>query len=165
MYTVTERDRGYLRRCVELAREAAEAGDQPFGSVLVDAGGNVLFEDRNRTGSGDATRHPEFAIARWAAEHVPAEQRGSCIVYTSGEHCAMCSAAHAMVGLGRIVYATSSEQLRAWRREWGVEAPVRMTPLAINAVAPDVPVAGPDWSLADEMRAIHATRLGVDGQG
>lgn len=25
----------YLRRCVELAAEALEAGDEPFGSVLV----------------------------------------------------------------------------------------------------------------------------------
>ena len=40
----------YLHRCVELAREALEAGDNPFGSVLVAADGEVLFEDRNRVG-------------------------------------------------------------------------------------------------------------------
>ena len=57
----------YLHRCVELAAEALEAGDDPFGSVLVAADGEVLFEDRNRVGSGDRTRHPEFEIARWAA--------------------------------------------------------------------------------------------------
>ena len=32
----------------------------------------------------------------------------ACTVYTSGEHCPMCSAAHAWVGLGRIVYAVSA---------------------------------------------------------
>jgi tRNA(Arg) A34 adenosine deaminase TadA len=38
----------HLRRCVELAAEAVDAGDFPFGSVLVAADGRVLAEDRNR---------------------------------------------------------------------------------------------------------------------
>ena len=45
---VTEADLPHLRRCVELATEAVEAGDFPFGSVLVTANGTVLAEDRNR---------------------------------------------------------------------------------------------------------------------
>src|SRR3712207_7274778 len=40
----------------------------------------------------------------------------SATVYTSGEHCPLCAAAHAWVGLGRIVYASSSVQLTAWLR-------------------------------------------------
>ncbi len=155
MYVVTDEDRVHLKRCVELATEAADAGDQPFGSLLVDANGKVLFEDRNRTSGGDQTRHPEFAIARWAAEHLSPEEREKCTVYTSGEHCAMCSAAHAMVGLGRIVFASSSDQLRSWRRELGIGGRALVTPLPINAVAPDVPVAGPDPELSQEIRALH----------
>ncbi|HWV23131.1 MAG TPA: nucleoside deaminase [Thermomicrobiales bacterium] len=162
MYQVTDQDRVYLRRCVELAREAAEAGDQPFGSVLVSAAGDILFEDRNRTKDGDQTRHPEFEIARWVAANVTPEERRSCVVYTSGEHCPMCSAAHAMVGLGRIVYVASGEQLRAWFREWGLTRTSPTSPLPINAVAPHIPVAGPDPELAEEMRAIHAKRWGVE---
>lgn len=38
----------HLRRSIELASEALEAGDEPFGSVLVDGAGQVLCEDRNR---------------------------------------------------------------------------------------------------------------------
>lgn len=155
MYIVTEQDRGYLKRCVELAAEAADAGDQPFGSVLVNASGEVLFEDRNRTSGGDQTRHPEFAIARWAAEHLSPDERAKCTVYTSGEHCPMCSAAHAMVGLGRIVFASSSDQLRSWRRELGLGGKSLISPLPINAVAPDIPVAGPDSELSLDVRAIH----------
>ncbi len=161
MTTVTDQDRAYLRRCVELAREAAEAGDQPFGSVLVDASGDILFEDRNRTKDGDQTRHPEFEIARWAAANLTPAQRKTCVVYTSGEHCPMCSTAHAMVGLDRIVYASSGEQLRSWLRAWGRAGNSLVSPLPINAVAPHIPVAGPDPELAEEMRAIHAARLGV----
>ena len=44
-----------------------EAGDEPFGSVLVSATGDTLFEDHNHVAGGDHTQHPEFAIARWAA--------------------------------------------------------------------------------------------------
>ena len=32
-------DLAHLRRCVELAAEAVDAGDEPFGSLLVDAAG------------------------------------------------------------------------------------------------------------------------------
>lgn len=160
-HTLTMRDRRHLRRCVDLAREALEGGDEPFGSLLVDAGGTVLFEDHNRVKDGDATRHPEFEIARWAAANVPIADRPGCVVYTSGEHCPMCSAAHAWVGLGRIVYAASTEQLSSWRREWGLpDGPV--APLPINAIAPDIPVSGPDLDLADEIRALHARMLGID---
>lgn len=158
MYTITDADRVHLRRCVELATEALEEGDQPFGSVLVDAGGTVLFEDRNRVSGGDATRHPEFAIARWAAEHCSPEDRATCTVYTSGEHCAMCAAAHAQVGLGRIVYASSSDQLRSWQREFGTSGTSAVAPLPINAVAPGIPVAGPDPELAEEIRSLHERR-------
>ncbi|WP_130327140.1 nucleoside deaminase [Sphingomonas sp. BK036] len=101
----------HLQRCVALATAAVDAGDQPFGSILVSRDGIVLFEDRNRTGGGDPTRHPEFAIARWAVEHLSPDERRHAVVYTSGEHCAMCAAAHGLVGLRRIVYATSTPQL------------------------------------------------------
>ena len=73
-----------LRRCVELATEAVEAGDFPFGSVLVSANGTVLAEDRNRElTAGDPTRHPEFALARWAATNMTPQERAAATVYTS----------------------------------------------------------------------------------
>lgn len=151
---------GHLRRCLELAREALDAGDEPFGSILVDAEGRTRFEDRNRVAGGDATRHPEFEIARWAAEHLPPAERATSVVYTSGEHCPMCSAAHAWVGLGRIVYAASTEQLAAWLAEWGIPAgPVAALP--ITAVAPGIEVAGPAPELAEEIRALHARLHGI----
>lgn len=158
--TITERDREHLRRCVALAREALTDGDEPFGSLLVDPRGTVLFEDHNRVKDGDATRHPEFAIARWSTTHLSPAERAECTVYTSGEHCPMCSAAHGWVGLGRIVYAASSEQLRTWREEWGL-GPGSVAALPISTVVPDVSVTGPDPSLTDEIKSLHARSLGV----
>ncbi|MEV5570252.1 nucleoside deaminase [Spirillospora sp. NPDC052269] len=154
-YEPTETERAHLRRCVDLAAEALADGDEPFGSVLVAASGEVLFEDRNRVKDGDRTRHPEFEIARWAAANVPESERAAATVYTSGEHCAMCSAAHGWVGLGRIVYASSTVQLGAWLDELGAATPAAVRPLAINEVAPDLPVDGPVEEFADEIRELH----------
>jgi tRNA(Arg) A34 adenosine deaminase TadA len=154
---VNDADMRNLRRCVDLAAAALESGDEPFGSVLVAADGTVLAEDRNRVAGGDHTRHPEFELARWAATHMSPEERRQATVYTSGEHCPMCAAAHGWVGLGRIVYASSSEQLSAWLAELGVAAgPVR--PLPIREVVPDAVVEGPVPELAEAVRELHRHR-------
>jgi tRNA(Arg) A34 adenosine deaminase TadA len=151
---LTDRDLRYLHRCVELATEALDAGDEPFGSLLVDADGTVLAEDRNRVAGGDATRHPEFELARWATAYLTPAQRAGATVYTSGEHCPMCAAAHAWVGLGPIVYASSSAQLAQWLSELGVPPPPVRT-LPITEVAPGVDVRGPAPELAAQVHALH----------
>ena len=152
---ITDNDMMYLRRCVELATEALEAGDEPFGSVLVDGDGHVLHEDRNRANSVDATYHPEIAVAKWAAANMTAEARANAVVYTSGEHCAMCSAAHAWAGLGRIVYVSSSKQLDEWMEEMGVKSSSPINSLSIQEVAPNIPVQGPIAGLDAEVKALQ----------
>ena len=151
----------YVRRCVELATEALEAGDAPFGSVLVSGDGKILAEDRNRTSGGDATRHPEFELARWAATHMTPDERARATVYTSGEHCPMCAAAHGLVGLGRIVYAASSRQFIGWLAELGVSDDnfaVRQLPIA--EIAPRVKVEGPVPEVEDEVHELYRRRYG-----
>lgn len=157
--SISETDLGHLRRCVELAREALDDGDEPFGSVLVSGGDDVLFEDRNRVRDGDETRHPEFEIAKWSAAHLSASERAAATVYTSGEHCPMCSAAHGWMRLGRIVYAVSSTQLAEWLSKWGVPlAPVAALPIA--TVVPGARVEGPVAEFEAEMKELHHRRFG-----
>ena len=149
-----ERDLAHLTRCVDLAEEAVDAGDEPFGSLLVSAAGEVLVEDRNRVGGGDGTAHPELTLARWAGAHLPPEERAGATAYTSGEHCPMCAAAHGWAGLGRIVVATTTEQLAAWQRERG-GPPSPVAALPISAVLPGAVVDGPAPQLADRVRSLH----------
>ena len=152
--SISDDDLTHLLRCVELAGEALDAGDEPFGSLLVDAEGVVRVEDRNRTKDGDQTQHPEFAIARWSASNLAPIERFRATVYTSGEHCPMCAAAHAWVGLGRIVYAASSAQLAQWRSDWGTpESPVAALP--ITTIAPGAVVDGPAPELTETMKALY----------
>ncbi|MFI7453788.1 nucleoside deaminase [Nonomuraea sp. NPDC049714] len=147
---ITETDLRLLRRCVDLAAEALDAGDEPFGALLADPEGQVLHEERNQVNTLDRTRHPELAIARWAAAGLSPAQRAATTVYTSGEHCPMCAAAHALAGLGRIVYATSRAQIGRWRT-----GPGPLAPLSVREVAPGVLVEGPVERFADEMHALH----------
>lgn len=154
-FNLTEGELGHLRRCIALADEAVRAGDAPFGSVLVDKNGVVRQEERNRiTTANDSTRHPEFDLARWAAANMDASERADATVFTSGEHCPMCSAAHAWVGLGRIVYVASAAQLQEWQTEWEVPGS-GVAYLPIQKVAPGLTVVGPVRELEKEIKALH----------
>lgn len=150
---LTPKEQTYLQRCVELATKSVNAGDRPFGSVLV-LDDEILREERNQVGGGDHTQHPEFALARWAANELSPEQRQRAVVYTSGEHCPMCAAAHGWVGLGRIVYISSAKQLATWLQEFGADpAPINMLP--ITDIVPNIDVLGPipDWD--EKIKALH----------
>ena len=151
---LTAKEMEHLERAVELAEIGLNQGDEPFGSVLVTESGERVFEDHNRVSGGDHTQHPEFAIARWAANNLSPEEREKATVYTSGEHCPMCSAAHAWVGLGRIVYASSSAQLVEWTQEMGLP-PSPVKNLAIQEVIRDADVVGPIDELAEKVKQLH----------
>ncbi len=62
------------------------------------------------------------------------------MMYTSGEHCPMCAAAHGWVRLGTIVYLSSAKQLGEWLDT--VQMPIRFYP--IKEIVPNGVVKGPD---------------------
>lgn len=156
--SISSSDRTFLVRAVDLAAEAVQTGNDPFGSVLVSEGGEVLAEDRNRVGDrNDPTQHPEIALSRWAATNLSPVQRRAATVYTSGEHCVMCAASHGIVGLGRIVYATSTAQLLTWLQEFGA-APLAITPSPIEQIVPGIVVDGPVAEFSDAVRELHRQR-------
>lgn len=66
----------------------------------------------------------------------------------------MCAAAHGWVGLGRIVYVSSSRQLTQWRAELG-RAPGPVRALPIQEVVPGAVVEGPIADLAEQVRDVH----------
>ncbi|GAA1131290.1 nucleoside deaminase [Kribbella jejuensis] len=126
----------FLRRAIALAAASREAGDAPFGSLLVGPDGDVLAEDHNTTLSeGNISYHPELKLAVWAAQHLTPEQAAGTTMYTSCQPCPMCTGALARSGLGRVVYALSGEQLNG---------------LKSTGDFPAVPMEGP--ALYDEAR-------------
>ena len=121
---MTPDDERFLRRAIELAAAGRAAGDAPFGSLLVGPDGGVLAEARNtvRTDS-DITAHPELKMARWAASELDPAVAAGTTMYTSCQPCGMCTGAIDRSGLGRVVFALSSEQFA------GLKAPSGFPPV------------------------------------
>jgi tRNA(Arg) A34 adenosine deaminase TadA len=118
-----ETDERHLKHAIQLAASAREAGDMPFGSLLVGPTGQVLAEARNTVLSeGDITAHPELKLARWAGRELAADVARMTTMYTSCQPCPMCRAGIARSGLGRVVFALSTEQLQELRPPAVVEA-------------------------------------------
>lgn len=139
---LSEIDLTHLQRCLELAKEALDAGDKPFGSILVNENDQVIAEARNKVNELTVLAHPEFELAQWAANNLSAEERKNTTMYTSGEHCPMCSAAHGWVGLGTIVYLSAAKQLVSWLKEINApESPIKFIP--IQDIITNCTVKGP----------------------
>ncbi|MEU8176326.1 nucleoside deaminase [Microbispora hainanensis] len=109
---MTPADEKFLRRAIELAAEARAGGNPPFGSLLVGPDGDVLAEERNTSiTEADITAHPELKLARWAARELDPAAAAGTTMYTSCQPCGMCAGAIERSGLGRVVFALSTEQL------------------------------------------------------
>ncbi|WP_254538259.1 nucleoside deaminase [Halomarina litorea] len=100
----------HVAETIDLAREAGERGDGPFGSLLVVDGEVVMAETNREYTDDDITSHPELTIARRAARELTAEERARAIMYTSTEPCPMCSGGIAISPLGAVVYSVSGER-------------------------------------------------------
>ena len=98
----------HLRAAITLSAQARDAGNMPYGALLVGADGRVLHEARNtQISARDCTGHAETNLIREASARLdPASLAGST-VYASGEPCAMCAGALYWGGVRRLVYALS----------------------------------------------------------
>jgi tRNA(Arg) A34 adenosine deaminase TadA len=108
-----EVDERFLRRAIELAREARADGRHPFGSLVVDANGAIVVESRNNAvrPAGEPTQHAEMLACAAAARLLSNAELASCTLYTSTEPCAMCAGGIYWVGIGRVVYALAEAGL------------------------------------------------------
>jgi tRNA(adenine34) deaminase len=96
-------DEAYLRRAMELAEEAAFAGDVPVGAVLVS--GDLVLEAKNEKESRrDATAHAEMLLLREAAKRLGAWRLSDATLYVTKEPCVMCAGALIAARIKRLVY-------------------------------------------------------------
>ena len=88
-----------MRRALDLAAEAAAAGEVPVGAVIT-RDGRIIAEARNAMrGTNDPTAHAEMVAIRAAATAIGQPRLDGCILWVTLEPCAMCAAA---IGLARI---------------------------------------------------------------
>lgn len=130
-------EKRFMRRAIELAREATERGDNPFGSVLVH-NGEILMEDSNRVLSeSDIRHHPELNLARLAVRDLEPEVREETTMYTSTEPCPMCAGGMRYAGFERVVYATSGLEIAELT---GTEPGVRASEILEGVTAVEGPL-------------------------
>jgi tRNA(Arg) A34 adenosine deaminase TadA len=110
---VTEQDLIFLRRAIELAREACNDGRHPFGALIVNQAGEIIVASRNNAvrPKGDPTQHAEMVACGEAARLFSEAELARCTLYTSTEPCAMCAGAIYWTGIGRVVYALAETGL------------------------------------------------------
>ena len=126
---LTPNDYEHLKECLAMATEALNAGDSPFGSILVNTHNEVIARARNKVNTVNILSHPEIELAQWAIANLSAEEGAQNKMYTSGEHCPMCAGAHSWAGIGKLVFLSSAQQLVAWLKEFGAkEAPINFIP-------------------------------------
>ena len=96
-----------MRRALELAQRAEEAGEVPVGAVLV-RDGQPVGEGWNRPiGSHDPSAHAEIMALRDAGLRLGNYRLPGTTLYCTLEPCVMCAGAIVHARVGRVVYGAS----------------------------------------------------------
>ncbi|PZO92277.1 MAG: tRNA-specific adenosine deaminase [Sphingomonas sanxanigenens] len=93
-----------MRLALDLAAEAAAAGEVPVGAVIVQDGAIVAAAANATRRLNDPTAHAEMIAIRAAAEKLGAERLGGCDLHVTLEPCAMCAGAIAHARIARLYY-------------------------------------------------------------
>jgi tRNA(adenine34) deaminase len=94
-----------MRRALDLAAMAAEAGEVPVGAVIT-KDGEVIAEARNAMlGSIDPTAHAEIVAIRHAATRLGSARLDGCQLWVTLEPCAMCAGAISLARIERLHFA------------------------------------------------------------
>lgn len=101
-----EADVAWMRRALELAREAGCRGEVPVGAVLVGPDG-LVAEDYNRTRElADPTAHAELQVLRRGGERAGDWRLIEHTLYVTLEPCSMCAGAALLARISRLVFGT-----------------------------------------------------------
>jgi tRNA(adenine34) deaminase len=106
-----ETEAEFMQLAIAASERAVLNGDTPFGATLVRDGTVLHVSGNNQVTTSDCTGHAEVVLLRESAsKHGFAAVRGGT-VYASGEPCAMCAAAMFWAGVGRVVYAATTQDI------------------------------------------------------
>lgn len=104
MDVMSEADRLYMKRALELAGLAAQNGDVPVGAVIV-CGDKIVAEGYNeRVICGSATAHAEVLAIERACRAIGSWRLSGCTLYVTLEPCPMCAGAIINSRIDRVVF-------------------------------------------------------------
>ena len=102
---MTEQDKKFIQKAIDLATENVRNGGGPFGAIVV-KDGEVIATGVNRvTANNDPTAHAEVQAIRAACAKTGNFELRGCVLYTSCEPCPMCLGAIYWSRVDRVVYA------------------------------------------------------------
>lgn len=133
-----------MRRALELAVLAGEAGEVPVGAVVV-KDGEILAEAGNRQRElGDPLAHAELLALKEALSNTETSRLEDCDLYVTLEPCTMCAGAISLARIRRLYYGAADAKGGA------VDSGVRFFAQASCHHAPEV-IGGVDESEAGEL--------------
>ena len=111
--TQAQQDVRFMRRALELARRALEAGEVPVGAVLA-ADGAVVGEGHNQPiSSCDPTAHAEIQALRAGAQRVGNYRLPGSVLYVTLEPCVKCAGALMHARVARVVFGATDPKTGA----------------------------------------------------
>lgn len=97
----------YMPQALELARQAAEAGEVPVGAVIVRQG-EIIGRGYNLTRTdNDPSAHAEIIAIRQACRALNTDRLENCDLWVTLEPCAMCAGAIAHARIKRLYYGAT----------------------------------------------------------
>jgi tRNA(adenine34) deaminase len=100
----SDADDGFMRAALELARQAAQAGEVPVGAVVVKDGQIIGRGSNAPISRHDPSAHAEIAALRDAAQHLGNYRLVNCELFVTLEPCVMCVGAMFHARIGRVVF-------------------------------------------------------------
>ena len=95
----------HMQRALDLAQEAAQAGEVPVGAVIVRNGVEIAACANAMRALKDPTAHAEMEAIRAAARALGNERLDDCDLWVTPEPCPMCAGAIAHARIARVYYA------------------------------------------------------------
>jgi tRNA(Arg) A34 adenosine deaminase TadA len=142
-----------LRLTFDVARQAREHGNHPFGALLADTDGNVLLTAENTVVTDiDITGHAETNLVREAFHLYESDFLASCTLFASTEPCPMCAGAIFWSNIRRVVFGLSQEGLYALTNTGEDELLLSCREVFAHGKKP-IEVIGP--LLEDEAKQVH----------
>lgn len=94
----------FMRRALNLAKEAAENGEIPVGCVIVKDGEIIASGKNESVKSKDATMHAEMIAIKNASKVLGSSNLSNCELYVTLEPCPMCAGAVINSKISKVVF-------------------------------------------------------------
>ena len=101
----------FMRQALDLACQAREKGNHPFGALLVHNDKVILKVENSVSTSGDVTQHAELNLVSQASKQFSKQVLAASVLYTSTEPCAMCAGAIYWSGIRKVVFGLPAREL------------------------------------------------------